>query len=167
MGCSLYFGAAGVSHSHDSCGFVECFSCGVVACLSDHAEASVGVHEYEFGVSSGYDEAGSGWAVCLWSGDFGVLDGGSASCVDPCGVDVSCEVVDAYEGYVEGGCESFCDVDSDDEGAGESRAVGYCDCVDPVPAEAGLPEGSVEYAGYFEQVLSGGDFRYDAAESGV
>ena len=115
-------------------------------------------HEHEVGVSARCDEAEQGESG---------IGRGIGDVLQPRGVDVPFEVVDAHQRGLLGEGEALRRVHADEEGARESGAVGDGDTVEVAQLYRrllhGLPDDGVER----EHVLARGELRNDAAVLGV
>ena len=115
-------------------------------------------HEHEVGVSARCDEAEQGESG---------IGRGVGDVLQPRGVDVAFEVVDAHQRGLLGEREALRRIHADEERSRESGAVGDGDSVEVAQLDGrllqGLPDDSVEG----EHVLARGDLRNDAAVLGV
>ena len=87
--------------------------------------------------------------------------------LEPCGVDVPLEVVDADERQSVHEREALREVDADEQGARQPGPVGHGDPVDVGPVHAGIGEGCVEDRHDPAQVRAGRDLRDDPARRRV
>ena len=115
-------------------------------------------HEHEVGMSARRDEAEQGESGIVR----GVVD-----VLQPRGVDVPFEVVDADQGGLLGEGKALRRVHADEEGARKTGAVGDGDPVEVAQLDGRLLQGLPHHGVEREHVLARGDLRNDAAVLGV
>ena len=115
-------------------------------------------HEHEVGMSARRDEAEQGESG---------IGRGIGDVLQPRGVDVAFEVVDADQRGFLGEGEALCRVDSDEERSRKAGAVGDGDSVEVAQLDGRLLHGLPHHGVEREHVLARGDLRNDAAVLGV
>src|SRR5580698_1870931 len=146
--------ATGIRQAEESRRFVVRFACGIVVRPSENLQIGCRVHRDELRVTAGNEQCEKRVRRKLFA-------------IEKRCEDVSVQVVDGVDRFVQCEGECFCRGNADYEAADQSRSGGYCDAVDLFEVCAGAVDRIFDGSGKQRDVTPSSDFRYDAAVFGV
>ena len=151
--------SAGVGKAQEPGHFIEGFACGIVQRAAQALVLQVVLHQDQFAMPAG-DQQGQ-------QGEAGRLVRRGVGQVEPGGVDMPFEVVDADDRLVSGQSQALGHVHADHQRPGQAGAAGGRDGINILDIQMGLLEGLIHNGINRFDVFAGGQLGEDAAILGM